>query len=129
MGAWLYIACGGAVGSVARFALSNAVTRAAGLQAFFPYGTLAINVLGGLLMGLWIGIMATLLPERARELHWLIATGILGGFTTFSTFSLDLVTLMQRGLMGQAALYAVGSVVASVVALFIGMWLTRLVFA
>ena len=71
----------------------------------FPYGTFAVNIFGSFLMGVWIATMAALLPPRAKDLHLLIAVGVLGGFTTFSTFSLDTFLLFERGLWAQAALY------------------------
>jgi CrcB protein len=126
MVAAFYVALGGALGSVCRYGLMQAVTRFAP-AAVFPYGTLAVNVLGSLLMGVWVGLMAALLPEKARELHWLFTVGVLGGFTTFSTFSLDIYTLMQHGLYGQMALYIGVSVAASVLAMLCGLWCVRMV--
>ena len=126
MAAVLYVALGGAFGSVCRYGLMQAVTRFAP-AAIFPYGTLAVNVLGSLLMGVWVGLMAAMLPEKTKELHWLFAVGALGGFTTFSTFSLDIYTLMQHGLYGQIALYVGVSVAASVLALLFGLWCVRMV--
>lgn len=122
--ALLYVAAGGAVGSMARYALMMLITRLHGTE--FPFGTLAVNILGGFLMGAWISAMATMLPVRAKDLHLLFAVGVLGGFTTFSTFSLDIVLLIDRGLMGQAALYVLSSVVISVLALMAGMWCFRM---
>ena len=73
--------------------------------------------------------MANLLPAKAKDLHPLFAVGVLGGFTTFSTFTLDAYSLFENGMTGQAALYVVGSVVLSLMALMAGMWLMRLVVA
>lgn len=86
----------------------------------YPYGTLAVNVVGSLVMG----ILAVLLPSRA-EARLFLMTGVLGGFTTFSAFSLDVVALWERGEAGAAAAYAGASVVLSVAALAAGLWLGR----
>lgn len=122
-----YVAFGGAVGSMARYALVTAITKSP-LAENFPYGTLAVNVLGGLLLGLWIGVMAYLLPAKAKDLHLLFAVGLLGGFTTFSAFSLDVVLLMERSGLWLAAWYALMSVVLSVAALFSGMAVAKYTF-
>ena len=90
----------------------------------FPWGTMGINIAGSLAMGIFI----ELLVRRAgssNELRLFIATGILGGFTTFSAFSLDFAVLMQRGAMGSALFYALASVILSILALFLGLWLVR----
>ena len=121
----LYVALGGAFGSVARYLMINAVGKLH--VSAFPYGTFAVNILGSTLMGLWIGIMATMLPEKGRELHLLFAVGVLGGFTTFSTFSLDIYSLLQSGLNSQAALYIGGSIALSLVGLFAGLGFVRMV--
>lgn len=115
------VAAGGAAGSVLRYLMMAGVGRWTG--AGFPWGTLMVNVVGSLVMGI-------LVEGVARKFSlvgiWqvFLFVGVLGGFTTFSTFSLDLVTLMDRH-AGLAAVYAVGSVVAGVAALFLGMALVR----
>jgi len=116
------VAAGGAVGAVARYMVTSAVPRLLGHG--FPWGTLVVNVVGSLLMGLLIDILARRwsAPVEARVF---LVTGCLGAFTTFSTFSLDVVTLYERGALLPAALYVVGSVVAGVAALFAGLWLGR----
>ncbi|NBO18448.1 MAG: fluoride efflux transporter CrcB [Proteobacteria bacterium] len=118
-----YVAVGGAFGSLCRFALMSMVGRLH--ETPFPYGTLLVNISGSFLMGLWIGVMALWLPERQKDLHLLIAVGALGGFTTFSTFSLDAFMLMDKGLHTQALMYMLASVICSVLALFAGMALLR----
>ncbi len=123
--ALMYVAFGGAIGSMGRYLLVSALARFTTTD--YPYGTLAVNILGGLLLGLWVGAMAYMMPNRAKDLHLLIAVGALGGFTTFSAFSLDVILLMERGGLIQAALYAAASVLLSVAALFAGMWVTRFV--
>jgi CrcB protein len=126
MAAVLYVALGGALGSACRYGLMQAITRLGGLT-LFPYGTFAVNVLGSFIMGVWIASMANLLPEKAKDLHLLLAVGVLGGFTTFSTFSLDVYSLLQSGVYGQAMLYIVASVVVSVLALAAGLAAVRMV--
>jgi fluoride exporter len=118
----LAVAAGGAAGSVARYVTMSAIGHWFG--AAFPYGTLAVNVIGSLVMGVLVEWWA-LAWSPAPELMALLAVGVLGGFTTFSTFSLDLVVLVQRGEIAGAALYMVVSVVFSVGALFAGLFLVR----
>lgn len=120
----MYVAVGGAIGSMARYVVMSLVGRLHNTE--FPYGTLAVNIAGGFLMGVWIAVMATLLPARAKDLHLLFAVGALGGFTTFSTFSVDVFLLFERGLPLQGVIYAAGSVLASVLALMAGMWCIRI---
>lgn len=117
----LLVALGGALGSVARYGVNVWTTRAFGPG--FPWGTLTVNVVGGLVMGL---IAATLaLRGGSNELRVFLMTGIMGGFTTFSAFSLDAVALWERGEVGTAALYVAASVVLSIGALFAGLALGR----
>ncbi|MCF1707584.1 fluoride efflux transporter CrcB [Tabrizicola sp. J26] len=123
-GTILQVAVGGALGSVARYLTNVSVMRTLGPG--FPWQTVIVNVFGSFLMGVlvvWLGHKGL-----TRQAPFLM-TGILGGFTTFSAFSLDAVTLWERGAAGQAAAYVVGSVVVSLAALFLGMTLTRGVLA
>lgn len=92
----------------------------------FPVGTMTVNILGSLLMGLLIGYL-TKKGGTTNELRLFIATGFLGGFTTFSAFSLDVANLWQRGDMTGAFSYAALSVILSLAAVFIGLWLMRTV--
>ncbi len=91
----------------------------------FPYGTLAVNVIGGFLMGLFIELLASRF-DGSSELRLFIAIGILGGFTTFSSFSLDVVVLWQRGELATALFYVLANVILSIGALFFGLWLARI---
>ena len=118
----VYVAVGGAVGSMCRYLTMNWVSSFTSKE--FPYGTLAVNILGSFLLGLLIAFLVTILP-RGRELHALIAVGFLGGFTTFSAFSMDVYLLMEKGQMMAAATYIILSVTVSVLALFFGMWCFR----
>jgi CrcB protein len=116
------IAVGGALGSLARHFLSSAIYSATGTA--FPWGILIVNILGGLFMGLIVELGALKL-NYSMEMRAFLTTGILGGFTTFSTFSLDAALLIERGELVSAAVYMVVSVVLSVLALFSGLWLVR----
>lgn len=115
----LLVALGGAVGSVARYGVGVAAARWLGLA--FPWGTLAVNVVGGLAMGL---LAARTAPDN-ESARLLIGTGLLGGFTTFSAFSLETVRLMEHQ-PGLAALYALASLVLSVGACWMGLELGRI---
>lgn len=123
MNALLLVASGGAIGSVARYLVGILMARILGVA--FPWGTLTVNVVGGLLMGLFIELLARRF-EGSPELRLFVAIGILGGFTTFSSFSLDVVVLWQRGELGLALIYVIASVILSIGALFFGLWLARL---
>lgn len=90
----------------------------------FPVGTLFVNVAGSLAMGLLIGIFAAMEPV-SNNMRLFLATGILGGFTTFSAFSLDALTLWERGEIGLALLYVAASVILSFAAIAAGFFLTR----
>lgn len=118
----LYVAAGGAAGAVLRYGLSAFITQQTGHG--FAYGTLAVNVIGSLLMGLLIGVLARA-DMPGGPLHMLLAVGLLGGFTTFSTFSLDTVNMLQRGETLQAGVYIGASVLLSIGALIAGLWAVR----
>jgi len=92
--------------------------------AGFPLGTWAVNIIGGLLMGLLVAVLAR--TAEAEPLRLLLGVGVLGGFTTFSAFSLDLFTMINRGDIGLAAAYAVSSVAGGVIALLAGLYVAGL---
>lgn len=119
----LYATAGGAIGTAARHLVNVGFGR--WLGAGFPWSTLFVNVVGGFLMGALIEALA-LRFDGSIELRTFLATGILGGFTTFSAFSMDAVLLMQRGETATAALYIGASVLLSILALLAGLWLMRL---
>jgi CrcB protein len=121
---FLLVALGGAIGAAARHGVNLAGMRLLGIG--FPWGTVAVNVVGALVMGIFIEMLARRWGGSA-ELRLFVATGILGGFTTFSAFSLDAVTLYQRGEIVLAFIYVAGSVILSIAALFLGLWLARTV--
>ena len=118
----LHVALGGAIGSVLRYQLGRAMTHWLGPQAVtaFPWATLAVNVIGSLTMGLLAGWLARH-GENVEPLRLLVGVGLLGGFTTFSAFSLELMMLVERGQAGQAFVYAAISVLAGLSALYIGL--------
>jgi len=114
------VALGGALGASARYIVNMAALRLVGPG--FPWSTLAVNVLGSLLMG----ALAVALAQRDLvRFAPLLMTGILGGFTTFSAFSLDTITLWQRGEIVAATTYVAGSVGLSLIALLAGMAIAR----
>jgi len=116
------IAFGGAVGSVLRYAIAGWVTRFGGGE--FPLGTLFVNVAGSFVMGLFAALFATRW-QLGAEARALLTTGLLGGFTTFSAFSLDAALLFERGEGLQAAVYVAASVALSIMGLFAGLSLIR----
>src|ERR1700722_18468946 len=120
------VAAGGAVGSVARYVLNGFIQSAA--WGGFPFGIFIVNISGGLIMGVLTELMA-LKWNVSLELRGFLTIGILGGYTTFSTFSLDSVMLIERHAYGQAATYIVGSAVLSILAVFAGFWLIRAIYA
>ena len=123
----LHVALGGAIGSVLRYQAGRWMTYWLGPQAvtLFPWATLAVNAVGSVLMGLLAGWLARQ-GQGGGELRLLLGVGLLGGFTTFSAFSLELVMLMQRGQLAYAALYLVLSVALGVTGLFYGLAVMRL---
>ena len=122
----VWVALGGATGSVARYLMMSTVGHF--VHGGFPYATLAVNVVGAFVLGSLIEIMA-LTWSPSPELRGFIVVGILGGFTTFSTFSMDTYYLFERGQYSAAGLYIAASVLLSVVGLIAGMALLRQVLS
>jgi fluoride exporter len=123
MQAFLLVGLGGALGAMGRYGTGVIIGRLWGSS--LPTGTFAVNVLGSLAMGLLVGLLARYTPEWQGGARLFVAVGVLGGFTTFSAFSLDAVTLIERGQTGIALSYALASVVLSIFALFLGLWIVR----
>ena len=124
---WLWVALGGAAGSVARYGLGVQAGR--WLGSGWPYGTFIANVVGGLLLGLLAGWLAHRGGADQERWRLLLGVGLLGGFTTFSAFSLETAGMIQRGDWGGALGYAGLSAVLSVAAVFAGLMLARGAFA
>lgn len=123
----LLVAAGGAVGSVARYLVGAQALRLFG--SAWPYGTFTVNVAGGFLMG----VLASWLAHRGNAHHEqvrvLLAVGVLGGFTTFSAFSLETALMIQKRAYAPAFTYSAASVLLSVAALYAGMFIARRIFA
>jgi CrcB protein len=120
------VGAGGALGSMARYLIAGWVQSPA--WGGFPYGIFIVNITGGFIMGALTEAMALRL-NVSPEVRAFLTTGILGGYTTFSTFSLEAALLIQRHAYGQAAFYIAGSALLSLIALFAGLWLMRMVYA
>jgi len=120
----LLVAGGGAIGAGGRHLVNQAALRIIGPG--FPWGTLIVNVVGSLAMGLLIGGLVKWLPVSGGQgFRLFVATGVLGGFTTFSAFSLDIAVMWQRGALVTAFGYVAASVLLSILAVFFGLWLMR----
>ena len=119
----ILVMAGGALGAGARHLVGRAMLAALGPG--FPWWTLSINIAGGLLMGLLAGVL--LRHHLGEGWRLFLGVGVLGGFTTFSSFSLEAVTLAQRGALIAAAGYVAASVVGSIAALMLGLAATRVV--
>jgi CrcB protein len=120
---WLAVAVGGALGAMARYAVSIWVFNYSSDK--FPYATLSVNVLGSFIMG----ILFVIIVERAAlpaEMRSLLMVGFLGAFTTFSTFSLDALSLWQNGHLFVALVYVLATVILCLVAISSSIWLARL---
>ncbi|MDG1167925.1 MAG: fluoride efflux transporter CrcB [Sulfitobacter sp.] len=119
------VALGGAIGATLRFVSGLAVLRLVGITEF-PLAIIMVNVIGSFAMGVFVVAAA---QKGLTHFSPFVMTGVLGGFTTFSAFSLETVTLMERGAYAAAALYVSASVIVSIAALMLGLWLARGVFA
>ena len=124
MGMVFAVGVGGGLGSLARYYLAGLLQPAG---ATFNWGIFLVNITGGFLMGLIVEASALKL-NLSPELRSFLTVGILGGYTTFSTFSLDSVLLLQKGQYAQAAFYVIGSVVLSIGALFAGLGIVRALY-
>jgi fluoride exporter len=119
---YLLVFIGGGLGSCLRHTVNLVCPRLLGTN--FPYHTFIINITGSTVMGLVAGYLA-FKGDAAQSWRLFLMTGILGGYTTFSAFSLDAAVLYERGEIGLAALYVLGSVVLSIIGLFGGLALVR----
>ena len=119
---YLLVFIGGGLGSSLRHTINVLCARAFGTA--FPYHTFIINITGSIIMGLIAGYLA-LKGEASQPWRLFLMTGVLGGYTTFSAFSLDTALLYERGEVGLALLYVLGSVALSILGLFAGLALVR----
>jgi len=122
-----YVALGGAIGALLRYQSGRGLTYWLGPAAVtaFPWATLFVNVLGSLVMGLLAGFLARH-GQGGEQWRLFIGIGVLGGFTTFSSFSLEMMVLIERGQPLQALTYALVSLLAGLTALYLGLILMRL---
>jgi fluoride exporter len=119
----LLVAVGGAVGSVARYLMASSIQTATGWD--FPIGTVLVNILGCFLIGI-LYVLLVARPDPRQDLRALLMVGVLGGFTTFSSFSLETVTMAMTGNFGGATLNVVISVAACLVGTILGVTLARI---
>ena len=120
---FVYVALGGGIGAALRHGVNRGVHVWFGLG--LPFATLAVNVVGCLLMGVLAGWFALRGEDTTQTFRLFLTTGVLGGFTTFSAFSLDVVVFWERAARGEAMLYVLVSVVTSVMAVFAGLAAAR----
>jgi CrcB protein len=120
----LLVMTGGAIGAGFRYQLARVAEQQLG--GIFPWGTWIANLLGGLLMGVLAGVLVSEGPQ-GEPLRLFLGIGMLGGFTTFSAFSLEMAQMIERGDIAVAGAYAVSSVAGSVVMLLVGFWAVRAV--
>ena len=123
----LFVFLGGGLGSMARYLVGVQALRAFGMA--WPYGTFIVNVAGGLLMGLLVGFLAHRGGADQERWRVLFGVGVLGGFTTFSSFSREVALMIEKRAYGQAGAYVGASVLLAVAALFVGMIIARRLFA
>lgn len=122
MQTYLLVGIGGGLGAMARYGFGALVGT---LANGFPVATFLINIIGSIAMGLLVGFLARTTPQFQEEIRLFVAVGLFGGFTTFSSFSLDAVVMIERGDYLLATIYIVGSVLLSIAGLFMGLWAMR----
>ncbi len=118
----ILVMLGGSIGAGARYLTGRAALALWGPN--FPWGTLIVNILGGLAMGVLVGWLAAR-ASGGEAIRYFVGVGVLGGFTTFSAFSLETVLMLQRNEYWTALLYILASVIFSIAALFAGLQMTR----
>ena len=119
----LIVMLGGALGALGRYQFGRMATHVMGTG--WPWGTLGVNIIGGFMMGALVGWMARHGSVHGEQIRLLIGVGMMGGFTTFSSFSLEVMLMIERGEWGSAAAYALLSVLLAVGGLFTGLLLMR----
>lgn len=120
---FVLVGLGGAIGAMARYGAGLGIARV--WSQPFPLATLLINIVGSVLMGMFVGGMAKLIPSWSETARLFVAVGVLGGFTTFSSFSLDTIVLFERGEVVLAGVYVLLSVVVCLIGLYLGLLVTR----
>ncbi|WP_439105428.1 fluoride efflux transporter CrcB [Celeribacter marinus] len=120
----IQVAIGGAIGASARYLTGVGIARVLGKG--FPWGTLTVNFVGSVLMGVIIVVLA---HENGNKFAPFIMTGVLGGFTTYSAFSLDAITIFERGEIGLAAAYVIGTLVLALGGIALGLYAARSFYA
>ncbi len=124
----LLVAIGGAVGACSRYLLIEMIILF-NRGSSFPIGTISVNIIGSFLMGILHFFLTNYLDSLSPQIRLLLATGILGGFTTFSAFSVDAFRLISAGQFGLAFAYIFSSVIFSILAIFFGFYLSKLMFS
>jgi len=120
------VAIGGALGAMCRYLFTEMVILS--LQSNFPTGTMLVNIIGSFLMGILHFLFTNYLDSIPLQFRLLLATGILGGFTTFSAFSLDIFRLINAGQINIAFAYIISSIAFSILAIFFGFYLAKWIF-
>lgn len=120
---FIAVGFGGAFGAMCRFGVTQLCFKVLGGN--FPYGTMVVNIGGSFVMGVLIVYFAHHLEQANHAMKLFLVTGFLGAFTTFSAFSLDFVSMFERGELANAVLYAFVSIVLSIFGLFVGLWIMR----
>lgn len=120
----IFVAIGGALGAICRYCVEIAATQLGSGQ--FPWGTFTVNIVGSFVLGVLAAAM-TFAWSPSPELRAFLVVGLLGGFTTFSAFSMDVAVLIEKDRLALAAVYLIGTVTISVAGLFAGLKLTRMV--
>ncbi|MDZ7717068.1 MAG: fluoride efflux transporter CrcB [Balneolaceae bacterium] len=115
----LLVGSGGFLGSISRFLLSKYLTQPD--SASFPTGTFVVNIVGCLIIGILMGLSVK--SALSSEMNFFLAVGFCGGFTTFSTYSLQAFTLLEKGQVGMSLIYALGSVIAGLLCVWLGYWM------
>ena len=128
LAATLHVAIGGGIGAAMRYQTGRAMTQWLGapIMGAFPFATLAVNAIGSLLMGLLAGWLVRSGADTSEQTRLLLGAGVLGGFTTFSAFSLEMVMLIERGHYLFATLYAVLSFALGITGLMVGLAVMRM---
>ncbi|MEM7663149.1 MAG: fluoride efflux transporter CrcB [Pseudomonadota bacterium] len=127
MNGFLLVGLGGAIGASLRHGVGLAAVRL--MPGGWPWATFAVNIIGSLAMGFLVGWLALRADGVGQNMRLFLATGVLGGFTTFSAFSLEIVNMIRSDAAAKAASYAGLSVLLGVAALFLGLWFARRLFA